>query len=52
MGYTFVVDWCHMSILISLEQVIEGRGLDNITKVVMGVLKKHGVFFMQMLLEN
>jgi hypothetical protein len=41
-----------MPILISLEQVIEGGGLDNITRVVMGVLKKDGVFFMQMLLEN
>jgi hypothetical protein len=41
-----------MPILISLYYVIEGGGLNNLTKVVMGVLKKHGVFFMQMLLEN
>jgi hypothetical protein len=43
-SYTFVVDWCHMPILISLDQVIKGKGSDNLTKVVMGVLKKHGVF--------
>jgi len=33
-----------MPILISLDQVIKGKGSDNLTKVVMGVLKKHGVF--------
>jgi hypothetical protein len=42
--YTFVVNWCHILILISLEQVIEAGGSNNLTKVVMGALKKHGVF--------
>lgn len=34
-----------MPILIFLEQVIEGGVLDNLTKVIMGVLKKEGGVF-------
>jgi hypothetical protein len=43
--YYVVQDWCHLPILFFLEQVIEGRGLDNLTKVIMGVLKKKGGVF-------
>jgi hypothetical protein len=38
-----VKDWCHLPILISLKQVIEGGNLDNFTKVIMGVLIRWGV---------
>jgi hypothetical protein len=40
-----VQDWCHLPILIFLEQVIVGGGLDNLIKVIMGVLKKEGGVF-------
>jgi hypothetical protein len=38
-------DWCRILVFISLEQVIEGGGVDNLTKVIMGVLKEHGRLF-------
>jgi hypothetical protein len=34
-----------MPIFIFLEQVIEGGGLDNLTKVIVGVLRKKGGVF-------
>jgi len=40
-----VGDWCHIRILIYLQQVIEGRGVDNLIKVIMGDLKEHGVIY-------
>lgn len=43
--YYVVQDQCHLPILIFLEQVIEGGGSDNLTKVIMGVLKKEGGVF-------
>ncbi len=44
--YSYIVqDWCCILVLISLKWVIEGGGVDNQTKVIMGVLKKHGGFF-------
>jgi hypothetical protein len=46
-----VADCYQLPILISLKQVIEGMGSNNLTKVVMGVLKKHGGVFIQMLIE-
>jgi hypothetical protein len=36
------LNWCDIPIFISLEQVIEGGGINNLTKVIMGDLKKHG----------
>jgi hypothetical protein len=41
----FVVDCYQLLILIFLEQVIEGRGSNNLTEVIMGALKKHGDVF-------
>jgi len=38
--YYVVQDWCHLPILIFLQQVIEGGGLDNLIEIIMGVLKK------------
>jgi hypothetical protein len=38
--YYVVQDWCRLPILISLEQVIEGGGSNNLTKVIIGALKK------------
>ncbi len=44
--HSYVVwDWCHIPIFISLEQVTEGGGIDNLTKVIMGDLKEQGVIF-------
>ncbi len=40
--HSYVVqDWCHIHVLISLEQVIERGGANNLIKVIMGALKKH-----------
>jgi hypothetical protein len=39
-----VQDWCRIPIFIYLEHVTEGGGADNLTKVFMGVFKKHGGF--------
>jgi hypothetical protein len=36
-----VQNWCHLPTLIFLEQVTKGGGFDNLTKVIMDVLKKH-----------
>jgi len=41
-SHSYVVqDWCCTPILISLEQVTKGGGANNLTKVIMGVLKEH-----------
>ncbi len=40
-----IQNWCHLFVLISLEQVIEGRGFDNMIKMIMDVLKKHTSVF-------
>jgi hypothetical protein len=42
---SYVQDWCCTPILISLEQVIEGRGANNLNKVIMGALKEHADLF-------
>jgi hypothetical protein len=43
--YSYIAqDRCCILVLIYLEWVIEGGGVDNQTKVIMGVLKKHGGF--------
>jgi hypothetical protein len=45
--HSYVVqDWCHIHVFISLKYVIEGGGANNLTKVIMGALKKHvGLFY-------
>jgi hypothetical protein len=35
----------HIYSFIYLEQVDEGHGANNLTKVIMGALKEHGDFF-------
>jgi hypothetical protein len=50
--YYVVQDWCHLPILIFLEQIIEGGGSNNLIKVIMGIFFKKGVFLKQILLEN
>jgi hypothetical protein len=40
--YSYVVqDWCRILVFISLELITNGRGVDNLTKVIMGALKEH-----------
>jgi hypothetical protein len=41
--YLFYVvqNWCRILVFISLELVTNGRGVDNLTKVIMGALKEH-----------
>ncbi len=39
--YYVVQDWCHLHVLIFLEQVIEGGGSNNPTKVIIDALRKH-----------
>jgi hypothetical protein len=36
-----VQDWCHLLVLIFLEQIIERGGSNNLTKVNMDALRKH-----------
>jgi hypothetical protein len=40
--YYVVQDWCHLPILIFLEQIIEGGGSNNLTKVIMVIFFKNG----------
>jgi len=38
--YSYVAqDWCQILLFISLKQVINGKGVDNLTKAIMGALK-------------
>jgi hypothetical protein len=40
--YSYVVQvWCQILVFISLKQVANGGGVNNLTKVIMGALKKH-----------
>ncbi len=37
-----VQDWCYLFLLIFKEQVTKGKGLNNLIKILMDVLEKHG----------
>jgi len=41
--HSYVVqDWCRLPILIYIEQVTEGGGSNNLTKIIVGALKEEG----------
>jgi hypothetical protein len=41
----FVQNWFHLHVLISLEHVTRGEGFNNLTKVIIDIMKKYvGVF--------
>ncbi len=38
-----VQNWCHLHVLIFLEHVIRGKGFNNLTKVIIDIMKKYVV---------